>query len=64
MVVEGIRSTLAARELSRRLDVEMPITEEIYRVLYEGASPREAVVRLMGRGRTHELEEVAPDWEA
>ncbi|HWQ62645.1 MAG TPA: NAD(P)H-dependent glycerol-3-phosphate dehydrogenase [Negativicutes bacterium] len=64
MVVEGIRSTLAAHELSRRLDVEMPITAEIYRVLYQGASPREAVGRLMGRGRTHELEEVAPSWEA
>ncbi len=64
MVVEGIRATLAANELSRRLDVEMPITAEIYRVLYEGASPREAVGRLMGRGKTLELEEVAPNWEA
>lgn len=63
MVVEGIRATLAANELSRRLGVEMPITAEIYRVLYEGASPREAVGRLMGRGKTHELEEVAPSWE-
>ncbi len=63
MVVEGIRSTLAAYQLSRRLGVEMPITAEIHRVLYEGAGPREAVARLMGRGRTHELEEVAPGWE-
>lgn len=59
MVVEGVRSAKAAYELSRRLGVAMPITEEIYRVLYEGASPKEAVMRLMGRGRTHEVEEVA-----
>jgi glycerol-3-phosphate dehydrogenase (NAD(P)+) len=64
MVVEGIRSTLAAHELARRVGVEMPITAEIHRVLYEGASPREAVARLMGRGRTHELEEVATNWES
>lgn len=64
MVVEGVRSACAAYALSRRLDVEMPITAEIYRVLYAGASPREAVGRLMRRGRTHELEEVAPHWEA
>ncbi len=63
MVVEGIRSTLAAHELSRRAGVEMPITAEIYRVLYENASPREAVGRLMGRGKTRELEEVASSWE-
>lgn len=64
MVVEGIRSTLAAHELAGRLGVEMPIAAEIHRVLYQGADPREAVGRLMGRGRTHELEEVAPSWDA
>lgn len=64
MVVEGIRSTLAAHELAARLGVEMPITAEIHRVLYRGADPREAVARLMGRGMTHELEEVAPSWDS
>lgn len=59
MVVEGIRSTLAAYELSQRYGVEMPITEQIYRVLYQGTNPRDAVVELMSRGRTHEVEEVA-----
>ena len=63
MVVEGIRSTKAAYELSRHLDIAMPITEEIYGVLYAGASPKEAVSRLMGRGKTHEVEEVVDqDW--
>ncbi len=64
MVVEGIRSTLAAHEIAGRLGADMPITAEIHRVLYQGADPREAVARLMGRGRTHELEEVAPSWDA
>lgn len=64
MVVEGIRSTLAAHELAGRTGVEMPITAEIHRVLYQGADPREAVARLMGRGKTHELEEVAPSWDS
>ncbi|MBP2653555.1 MAG: hypothetical protein H6Q73_1124 [Firmicutes bacterium] len=59
MVVEGIRSTMAAYELAKRYGVEMPITQEIYRVLYENADPKEAVSQLMSRGRTHENEEVA-----
>ena len=59
MVVEGIRSTLAAYELSRQHSIEMPITEQIYRVLYEGINPKDAVVELMSRMRTHEVEEVA-----
>jgi len=61
MVVEGIRSTLAAHELARRFQVEMPITEQIYQVLYRHKSPKEAVLELMTRGKTHEMEEVAID---
>ncbi|MDR3588957.1 MAG: NAD(P)H-dependent glycerol-3-phosphate dehydrogenase [Negativicutes bacterium] len=59
MVVEGIRSALAAHELAGRHNVEMPITEQIYRVLYQATSPKEAVTELLSRGRTHEVEEVA-----
>ena len=59
MVVEGIRATAAARELSERVGVEMPITEELYQVLYKGKPPEEAVVELMGRGKKHETEELA-----
>lgn len=61
MVVEGIRSTLAAYRLSRQHAVEMPITEQIYQVLYEKKSPKDAVLDLMMRSRTHEVEEVATD---
>lgn len=59
MVVEGVRTTRAARRLAERHAVEMPITEQIYRVLFEGLSPIEAVGNLMTRGKTHEMEEVA-----
>lgn len=59
MVVEGIRATGAAYELSRTSQIEMPITEQIYQVLYEGKPPKTAVLELMTRGKTHEVEEVA-----
>lgn len=58
MVVEGIRTTKAAYELSRKLDVKMPITTELYKVLFEGKDPMQAVDDLMGRDRTHEVEEL------
>lgn len=59
MVVEGVKTTKAAYELSRRLEVRMPITEVLYQVLFEGKDPRQAVEDLMGRVRTHEIEEIA-----
>ncbi|MBU4532416.1 MAG: NAD(P)H-dependent glycerol-3-phosphate dehydrogenase [Eubacteriales bacterium] len=59
MVVEGVRTTRAAHGLSTKLDVVMPITTEIYRVLFENVSPKEAVGNLMTRSRTREIEEVA-----
>jgi len=63
MVAEGIRSTSAAYELSKRFAVNMPITSQTYRILYEGVNPKDAVIELMTRGRTHEVEEVA-DFES
>ena len=59
MVVEGVRATAAAWQLARAAGVEMPITEALHRVLYEGASPRLAVTELMTRSKKHETEEVA-----
>lgn len=61
MVVEGVKTTKAAYELSRRYDVTMPITDELYKVLFDGKSPQLAAQDLMGRVRTHEIEEVATD---
>ncbi|MFT9847549.1 NAD(P)H-dependent glycerol-3-phosphate dehydrogenase [Aneurinibacillus sp. REN35] len=62
MVVEGIKTTKAARELSRKLGVEMPITRELHALLFEDKSPREAVNDLMGRVRKHETEALALEY--
>ena len=56
MVVEGIRTTSAAHALAARHNVQMPITEQLYAVLFEGKSPRLAVEHLMARGRTQEMD--------
>jgi glycerol-3-phosphate dehydrogenase (NAD(P)+) len=48
-VVEGVLAARAVHEVARRVGVEMPIAEQIYRVLYEGMPPKEAVYALMGR---------------
>jgi glycerol-3-phosphate dehydrogenase (NAD(P)+) len=58
MVAEGVRTTRAAWQLSQRYHVEMPITHQVYNVLFEGKDPRQAVGDLMQRGRTHEMEEI------
>jgi glycerol-3-phosphate dehydrogenase (NAD(P)+) len=48
-VAEGIKTSRAARALSERHKIEMPIATEMCRVLYDGDSPREALQRLMTR---------------
>ena len=48
-VAEGVKTARAAKELSERHGIEMPIAKEMYQVLYEDASPREALQRLMTR---------------
>lgn len=57
MVVEGITATEVAYKVSRELNIDMPITEAIYSVLYENANPKEAVLELMTRSKKHEMEE-------
>jgi len=48
-VVEGLLAARAVHDVARRAGVEMPISEQIYRVLYESAPAQEAVNALMGR---------------
>lgn len=55
-VAEGVRTTKSAYQLARRAGVEMPITEQVYSILYEGASVRDAVGNLMGRVVKKEFE--------
>lgn len=59
MVVEGVTTTKAAYRLAESFNVEMPITEQIYQVLFTGLDPAIAVNNLMSRGKTKEVEEVA-----
>ena len=53
-VAEGVKTSKSAYDLSVRLSVDMPITAEVYRVLYEKKHPRQAVVDLMTRALTKE----------
>ena len=55
-VVEGVLAAEAVKEVADKLDIEMPICHQVYRILYEGASPREAVGALMGRELKSEQE--------
>ena len=59
-VVEGYYAAKSAYELGQRMGVEMPIVEAAYRVLYEGASAKEAVQTLLIRSRKAEYEN--PGW--
>ena len=54
-IAEGITTTIAALKLANELDVEMPIAEQVYRVLFKGLDVRQAVSELMVRELKHEL---------
>lgn len=53
-VVEGALNVAQVYQLAQQQNVEMPITEQVYRILYEGVPPRETVISLLIRG---------PKWE-
>jgi len=55
MVAEGVETTRSVYDLSRKLGIEMPITQEVYRALFEGKNARLAVNDLM-------LRESKPEW--
>jgi glycerol-3-phosphate dehydrogenase (NAD(P)+) len=48
-VAEGVLNARSVHDISRKLSVEMPISEMVYRVLYENQPPRQAVADLMTR---------------
>lgn len=56
MVVEGVSTTKAAYELSRQLEIEMPITEAIYATLYEGKNVQDVAKNMMLREGKSEKE--------
>jgi glycerol-3-phosphate dehydrogenase (NAD(P)+) len=49
MIAEGVETTRSGWELARQHKIEMPITNEIYKVLFDNKPPSEAVADLMGR---------------
>ncbi len=54
MVAEGLTTAKSAYELSLKCKVDMPITSEVYRVLYKNKSPLKAVKDLMRREKKEE----------
>ncbi|PIE75314.1 MAG: NAD(P)H-dependent glycerol-3-phosphate dehydrogenase [Deltaproteobacteria bacterium] len=56
MVAEGIKSTKSVFYLAKKLEIELPICEEIYKVIYEGEKPERCVHRLMTRKLKHEID--------
>ncbi|HAD81725.1 MAG: glycerol-3-phosphate dehydrogenase [Candidatus Edwardsbacteria bacterium RIFOXYD12_FULL_50_11] len=55
MVAEGVETTKAAHRLAQKHGIEMPITQQMYRVLFEDKDPAEALKDLMGRDAKAEL---------
>lgn len=48
-VAEGVETSLSTVQLSQKIGIEMPISLEVYRVIYEGKSPKDAAYDLMNR---------------
>ncbi len=56
-VAEGVKTTKSVYNMAREMDVEMPIAEQVYRMLYEDLDPKEALQALMSRDLKHEIDE-------
>lgn len=57
-VAEGVRNTRSVYNLAKKLDIELPIINEVYKALYENSTPANAVRRLMTRPLGHETSEL------
>jgi glycerol-3-phosphate dehydrogenase (NAD(P)+) len=55
-VAEGVTTVQTARELALQHQVELPIADQLYQVLFDGKSPQQAISELMQREVKHELE--------
>ncbi len=56
MVAEGVKTARSVYYLARKMEVEMPISEQVYQVLYENKNPFYAVRELMERSLKHEID--------
>jgi glycerol-3-phosphate dehydrogenase (NAD(P)+) len=57
MVAEGVVTTKNIRALKEKLNVSMPITEEMYQVLFNNKNPKDALIDLMSRDLKSENED-------
>jgi len=55
MVAEGVETTKAVKQLSAHMDIEMPITNEVYEILFNNKNPHQALKELMKR-------RLQPEW--
>ena len=58
MVAEGVATTKSVYNLAKKMEVDMPIATSVYRILFEGKKPMEALRELMERELKAELSEV------
>jgi glycerol-3-phosphate dehydrogenase (NAD(P)+) len=49
MVAEGVKTSISAYQLGKKIGVDMPIINQVYQILYQGKEPRSAVRELMTR---------------
>ena len=63
MVAEGVRTTKSVFELAKKFEVELPISEQVYNVLYHDKSPRLGLEELMSRSlkSEHQMEYISSD---
>ncbi|MCK4425312.1 MAG: NAD(P)-dependent glycerol-3-phosphate dehydrogenase [Deltaproteobacteria bacterium] len=58
MIAEGVKTTSSAYAMAEKYKVDMPITNQVYKVLYEGLDPKDAVNELLKRPPRQELMDV------
>jgi glycerol-3-phosphate dehydrogenase (NAD(P)+) len=56
MVAEGVKTSVSAYNLGMKMGVDMPITTEVYQILYHGKDPKQAVIDVMTRELKPELD--------
>ena len=56
MVAEGVKTTRSIHDLAKREGVDMPVTDEVYRMLYEDKPPKQALIDLMTRDLKDEID--------
>ena len=62
MVAEGVKTSRAVHLLAERLGVEVPLVTAIYKILYDGLAPKDAIKKLMTRELKDELEAMTETW--